>query len=152
MTDKLKEKFTRNIVVGKEIRDRYVEISKVGLLGNRDYRYPFLLCLALGYETGKRTPIKEAKTGLVNVDGMRPDDLWAIAAVAVKEQKKDKSGDELKILLDGAEMKKIANEYAHTGLPILEQLLNDFGSSGSDIQLEMENRIRKSLAKLKKST
>lgn len=124
----IRDVFGRNININDDIRNRYKIIQKGFIFKDKDskvkdYKYVFMLCLALGYKTGHRTPLKDT-VGLLNVKSFTDSDLLTMFAIASEEN----DGD-LHILKDGPKMKKIATEYAHTGLGILEDLIADNGSS-----------------------
>lgn len=142
----LKEIFGRNININDEIRNRYKNIQEGFIFKDkddkiRDYKYIFMLCLALGYESGRKTPIKNP-IGLLNVSSFDDDDLWAIAAIAIEDKK------DLQIIKDGPEMKRIATEFSHTGLGILENLIAENGT-GETLELVLEKKAREALKTIK---
>lgn len=103
----------------------------------KDNKHLFMLCLSLGYKTKNKKPVN-SPVGLLNVQSFSEDDLWTIVSIAVKEK-----GD-LNIITDGAEMKKIAAEYAYGGLDELEGLISDNYSVDS-LELTLEKIARDSL-------
>lgn len=133
----IKEIFGRNVNINDNIRERYKNLQKGFIFKGKDYKYLFMLSLALGYKSGENTPVKDPK-GHLNVSSFDDDDLWTIVAIAVED-----TGD-LQIIKNGLEMKKIATEYAHTGLGILEDLIAENGS-GETLELVIEKRARESL-------
>jgi len=141
----LKEIFGRNININNEIRDKYRELQQGFVFkGNdkkdREYKYIFMMCLALGYKTGKRTPVTNTN-GLLNVSSFEEDDLWTMAAIALEET------DDIQVMKNGPEIKKIATEYAHTGLSILEDLI--FENGPKTFELVIEGKARDELKALK---
>jgi len=142
----IRDVFGRNININHDIRDRYKIIQKGFIFKDKDskvkdYKYIFMLCLALGYKTGNRTPLKDT-VGLLNVSSFKDPDLWTIFAIASEEY----DGD-LHILKNGPDIKKIATEYAHTGLGILENLIAD-NDSGVTLGLVIEKKAFEALSEL----
>lgn len=133
----LRDILGRNININKEIRAKYDEISKTYLFKGKDRKNIFMLCLALGHRIGRRTEVKDT-VGLLNVSSFTNQDLWMIVAIAVKEK-----GD-LNVLEDPAEIKRIATEYAHTGLYELGDLIKDYGG-GQDLEAIIEKWGREGL-------
>ena len=141
----LRDIFTRDLYITQEIRDRYKQIEQRPLFRDKDLKHIFMLCLALGYDNGKgkRTPMNGKTIGLLKVSSFRDEDLWAIAAIAITENEGD-----LKTLEDGSEIKKIAAEYANTGLPKLERMIHEYGAD-YDFATEMEKIGFDAMKKLK---
>jgi hypothetical protein len=129
--------FGRNISINKEIRERYDSILSGFIFKDRDLKYIFMICFALGYKSKNRKSF-EKPVGLLNVNSFSNDDLWTMISVAVKE-----TGN-LQIISKGAEIKKIASEYAYGGLDELDQLIADYGS-GDALELALEKIARESL-------
>lgn len=142
----LRDIFGRNININNEIRERYKNIQEGFIFKDmdnktRDYKYIFMLCLALGYEIGRKTPVKNP-IGLLNVNSFDDNDLWAIAAIAVEDK------NELQVIKDGPEMKRIATEFSHTGLGILENLIAENGTEET-LELVLEKKAREALKTIK---
>jgi hypothetical protein len=133
----IKDIFGRNMNINDDIRERYKNLQKGFIFKGKDYKCLFMLSLALGYKSGENTPVKDPK-GHLNVNSFDDNDLWTIVAIAVED-----TGD-LQIMKNGLEMKKIATEYAHTGLGILEDLTAENGS-GETLELVIEKMARESL-------
>ncbi|MCM1986820.1 hypothetical protein [Methanococcoides seepicolus] len=140
----LKESFGRNININHEIRERYNHIQSGFLFKGEDnkgvdYKYLFMMCLGLAY-TQKCSP-KTVKNpvGLLNISSFSEDDLWTIASIAVET-----TGD-IRIIGKAAEMRKIATEYAHAGLDVLEDLIAEYGS-GENLELVLEKIGKDSLS------
>lgn len=133
--------FKRNININKDIRERYDNILSGFMFKDnkdiKDMKHIFMLCLALGYKNKNRKPFND-QVGLLNVDSFTDDDLWTIAAIAVEEN------EDLQVITNGPEMKRIASEYSHGGLDELEQLIFDNGT-GETLELALEKIARESL-------
>lgn len=134
----LKDIIGRNININKEISGRYKELLSGFIFRGRDMKYIFMVCLALGFQKGRKTPVNNP-VGLLNVSSFDDEDLWTIAAIAVD----DKKGD-ISVINNSAEMKKIATEYAHTGLEELELLVEEYGT-GENLELAIEKMARDAL-------
>ena len=133
----IKEIFGRNLNINDDIRERYKIVQKGFIFKGKDYKYLFMLSLALGYKSSRKTPVKNPK-GHLNVNSFDDNDLWTIAAIAVEDT------EDFQIMKSGIEMKKIATEYAHTGLGILEDLMAENGT-GETLELVIEKMARESL-------
>lgn len=133
--------FGRNININKDIRERYDNILSGFMFKNnkdiKDMKHIFMLCLSLGYKNKNRKPFDDP-VGLLNVSSFDEDDLWTIVAIAVEEN------NDLQVIKNGPEMKRIASEYSHGGLDELEQLIADYGS-GETLELALEKISRESL-------
>lgn len=138
----LREIFGRNIHINHDIRKRYEQLLNTYYFREKEMKNIFMLCMALGYRIGRRTPVKN-QVGLLNVSSFSDEDLWTIISIGVKEK-----GD-LHILDNTAELRKIATEYAHTGLNELEELVNDYGS-GPELELIIEKKAKGLLTTLEK--
>jgi len=140
----LREKFGRNININDDIRERYKALQKEFIFTSnldskktRDYKYIFMLGLALGYKNKTKIQVKDP-IGLLNVNSFDDNDLWTIAAIAVEEK------NDLDVINNAPEMKRIASEYAHGGLGLLEDLIDDYGSDES-LELVIEKQAREVL-------
>jgi len=144
-----RDTFGRNININNNIRDRYKILQNGFIFRNniddkkvRDYKYIFMLCLALGYKNKSKIPVNDP-IGLLNVNSFDDDDLWIIAAIAIEEK------NDIEVLNDSLEMKRIATEYAHGGLKDLEDLVADYGSDES-LELVLEKQAKEVLDSIKK--
>lgn len=137
----IRDIFGRNININHDIRDRYDNISLGFMfkdnLDLKDNKHIFMLCLALGYKRKNRKEL-EKPVPLLNVKSFDDEDLWTMASIAVEEN------NDLKVITNGPEMRKIASEYANGGLDELEQLIADYGS-GEALELALEKIARESL-------
>ena len=129
--------FGRNINITHEIRDRFNELEKYFIFRDRDTKYIFMLCLALGYKKGIRKEVKKP-VGLLNTNSFTNEDLFTIASIAVDETK------DVATLANGPLMKKIALEYVFQGLHELEQMAADYGT-GDNLELAIEELARSSV-------
>lgn len=84
----------------------------------------FLFALALGKRKGIRTPLKK-KSQSMPTDALTEEEIWLMTSVALSEPKSD-----LDILTKPAEIVKICEEYANTGINDL--ITRDYNSSLSD--------------------
>jgi len=126
----IREIFGRNLNITHDIRNRFEKLETYFLFRGKDNKNIFMLCLALGYRKGVKTPFKNA-TGLVNITSLTDEDLFSIAAIAVDET------NEISTLSNGPLMKKTALEYVGTGLEELEQLATEH-RSGENLELAIE--------------
>ncbi len=138
----LRETLGRNFNINKEIRKRYDKIQTGFIFKDREAKYIFMLCLALGYINNKRKTLKNP-TGLLNTSSFSDDDIWAIAAIAVKTK-------DMIILNKPSEVKKIASEYAYAGLDFLEELITDYGT-GENLELAIEKKAKEEFKEFKKN-
>lgn len=139
----LREIFGRNININKDIRKRYDELLSGFIFRDRDMKNIFMLCLALGYHTGRKTPVNNP-VGLLNTNSFDDADLWTIVSVAMEDK-----GD-ISVINNPAEMRRIATEYAHTGLDELELLVAEYGS-GENLELAIEKKAKDVLAEIIKA-
>ena len=137
----LRDSFSRNMNINKDIRSRYEKIMSGFLFKDKEMKNIFMLCFALGYKIHKRKPVKDG-VGLLNIRSFLDQDLWTIAAIAIKDK------DDINIIKNGPEMKKIATEYAYAGLSELEDLITEYGS-GINLELALEKKMQDSLIQLK---
>jgi hypothetical protein len=101
----------------KAIYDRlkkYVD----GPLKGRKNKELFMMAMILGYyKTGVRSDLKKPKD-YDHVENLGPERRTIIKAIAVAEEG-------MEVLNDEAQIYSIANEYAATGIKILEGMAND---------------------------
>ncbi len=87
----------------------------------------------------RRKPVTNTEVG-INVTSFSDQDIWTIAAIAVE------SNNNLQVINNGPEMKKIATEYAHAGLDDLETLVTEYGT-GENLEMAIEKINRNALIK-----
>jgi hypothetical protein len=126
----LREIFARDIYINREIRKRYDNLLSGFIFKGRDMKNIFMLCLALGYLKGRRKPVTNIEVK-ITASSFSDQDLWTIAAIAVE------SNNNLQVINNGPEMKKIATEYAHAGLDDLETLVTEYGS-GENLEMAIQ--------------
>jgi hypothetical protein len=134
--------FGRNFNINKDMRKRYDKLQTNFIFKDRDAKDIFMICLGLGFLKNHREEVKNP-VGLLNTSSFEDDDLWTIAAVAVK------SNGDLSILGKGAEVKKIASEYSYGGLSELETMDNDY--TAEDLANAIEKKAKDALKKATKN-
>jgi len=102
----------------------------------------FLFALALGKQKGIRTPLKK-KSQSMPTNALTEEEIWMMTCVALSEPNAD-----LDILTKPAEIVKICEEYANTG--INELITRDYNSSLSDPLGPYEKLLEENLEKLAK--
>ena len=147
----IRQFFGRNFNINKDIRARYDKLQKYFIFKGddpkkpKDAKYIFMLCLGLGYSKGRKKEV-ENPVGLLNTASFSDEDLWTITAIGVDEVKDIAIFNKNR----AAEIKKIASEYAHTGLDELEQMSAEYGT-GDNLELAIEKKARKALEKIEKT-
>jgi len=132
------------LYIDKKDRPRYDKLDEIDMLkfkdrgGIRTRREQFLIALSVGFKNKHRRKI-ESREGFVLYKDLHPEDESIIKAIAIYEK-----GDE-NILSDPKSVYTISEEYAHSGIIILNEIINS-SSYGS-----FEKRIEKDLFELYKN-
>ena len=98
----------------REVYEKIVK-DKLGPFKGKDNKHVFMVAISYGLKFGKRTPLNSKKYGFIRREYLSKEELSIIKAIAVNE------GQSLDILLDKAELYKIAEEYANTGIKLLKK-------------------------------
>lgn len=135
----LRKYFKRDIVINKEMRDRYENLSS-GIFKDRDLKNIFMLSLALGDLRNNRKPITNP-TVHITMNSFSDEDILTMIAIAIQDQKN------IQVINDGNEIKRIAIEYSNAGLDELEELVTEYGY-GENLEYAIEKRARDALSKI----
>jgi len=115
--------------IEKANRDTYDKLKKLDIFSKYDNKSLFLMSMVFGFNKRKQTPLKTTD-GYVRESYLRESDESLIRAVAVYEK------NDLNVLLNKKEVYKIAEEYANTGIKIIDQMISDSDEAEFIKQLE----------------
>ncbi len=105
------EAFPRNFNIEKKFKDKYNELEREGIFEESSHLEVFLNAMAIGWYHGIREPLDKSYP-LVNTDSIDKDKAWLVASISVAEE-------DISVLNDFTRVRKIADEYANGGFPIL---------------------------------
>jgi dnd system-associated protein 4 len=118
--------------------------DKSGPFHSKANKHIFMMALGYGYKYGKRKKLSDKKFGFVRLEYLNNEEISIINAIAVKE------AGSLDILLDKAEVFKIAEEYANTGLKlILKDVLGEIEGNYGDYHKRLGSELLEYLESVK---
>lgn len=123
------EKDPDRLSIEKANREIYDKLKELDLFNKYDNKSLFLMSMVFGFNKRKQTPLKTTD-GYVRESYLRENDESLIKAVAVYEK------NDLNVLLNKKEVYKIAEEYANTGIKIIDQMISDSDEAEFIKQLE----------------
>jgi len=94
-------------------KDLYDRLKNEKLFKDKNLKEKFIYALTLGYKNNISVPIK-LKEGLFYTKDLSENDEALLSALAIYTSEKG-----IDILIDKAEIYKIAEEYAHAGIRLL---------------------------------
>lgn len=125
MAFNIMDEFPRNFNIEKNQQEEYNELQEEGVFEETSHLDVFLMSMAIGWENGIREDFDEPYP-LVNTQSMSDRQVWMVASIAIKE-------DGVSVLNDLTQIRKIADEYANGGFPILLDKLQE-GQPGSELK------------------
>lgn len=112
-------------------RDTYDRLKNHGPIKGKKNRVYYMAALAYGWINGERIEL-ESKEGYLRTSYLKDSDKALIKAIAVAEK------DDLNVLTEKDKVYSIADEYAASGVILLEGAV--FGKSGS-FQKKLEKKL-----------
>jgi len=108
--------------------------------GTRTRKEQFIFAMAYGFKLESRKPL-DSMEGFVLAKDLRPDDEALINAIAIYNTKS------IEILSDQKEVFKIAEEYAHAGIILLDSKIKS--TSFVSYERELEKTLHEMFQKIK---
>jgi len=137
MTEKTLQR--KVIHLDEEFKKFVDAIEKDGPFEGAAHKDVFIIALVLGFNKGKRTPIKKRLSGgFFREDTFNDDQRNLIATIAIAHK------ENLEILMEKNkdELFSIAEEYANTGFPILREQLALSGTFEKRLESELRKKIK----------
>lgn len=125
------------LYIDKTDREIYKKLKDIGIFKDLQDKDQFMFAMGFGIRYQQRVPLT-SREGFFLDDRLKEEDIAILNSIAIYENRDTK--EPIAVLKDKAEVYKIAEEYAHGGLLIIE--------GSSDTQLEsfwkfLENDLNK---------
>ncbi len=117
------------LYISKIDRKMYEDIDLLNKTVNKE---AFLIAMSFGFKNKIRTELKKPKDGFFLLKYLNSEDIALMKAVALADVKK------LDILVDESKVFQIVEEYAHSGIKILSDLIKSRPYADSDEIIEKE--------------
>jgi dnd system-associated protein 4 len=132
----MKDEDTLRLAIGPGDRNIYKDLRETGMpLAGMDNSRIFLLAMSIGFRHHARLELK-SRDQFIQGSYLDAPQKSIIKAVAIFEEK------DIKVLFDSKKVYTIAEEYAHGGIKILEELCNSRGTFSKKLVSELLEEIK----------
>lgn len=133
MATNLQDDFPRNFNIEKSDQEKYNELRDNNeIFEETSHLDIFMMALSLGWKNQIKEEL-DNRYPLVNTQSMSDDKAWMVAAIAIQEEG-------VSVLDDLTQVRRIADQYANGGFPILLDKLKE-GQPGSELKRFMTEMV-----------